>query len=87
MSKKVWKIVCVVSFLLMIAAAVLLVFSVLPLQNTPDVSIIGGADGPTCYFIVTTLVFHHPLFIAAAVFFSLFVLSLVVLLFQRRRKR
>ena len=87
MSKKVWKIVCVVSFLLMIAAAVLLVFSVLPLQNTPDVSIIGGADGPTCYFIVTTLVFHHPLVIAAAVFFSLFVLSLVVLLIQRRRKR
>ena len=86
MSKKVWKIVCVVSFLLLIAAVVLLVLSVLPLRNAPEVSIIGGADGPTRFVVLTTLVIHHPLSIAAVAFFCLFVLSLAVLLIQRRRK-
>ena len=87
MVRKVSKITCAASFLVFLALVLwfgmrlgrIWLFS----PNGPSIAIIGGADGPTAKYLIRTIIFGDPLFIAVPVSFALFVVSLVVWLVKR----
>ena len=90
MVRKVSKITCAASFLVFLALVLwfgmrlgrIWLFS----PNGPSIAIIGGADGPTAKYLIRTIIFGDPLFIAVPVSFALCVVSLVGWLVKRSHK-
>lgn len=80
MSKKICKIICVISLVLSFLSAIPLITIILQIPKRPEIGIIGGADSPTYFFIVENLLFRHPLFYITLVCLTLFIVSLIVLL-------
>ena len=87
MSKKFWKIVCVISFVLFVLSAVPLIPVILQIPNRPEMGIIGGADSFTYSFIIEKLLFHHPLFYIGLICFAVFIVCLVILFVKSICKR
>lgn len=87
MKNKGWKITALASFLVFAGLAVRFIINVLQVPSRPDVAIIGGTDAPTAVFVAETALLHDPFFVLLFAALALFVISLIVLLLKRFRKR
>lgn len=86
MKGKIWKITSLVSLLVFLIAAVYLGFTALRMVNAPSFGIIGGADRPTLFYVIETVILRSPLFAVGSAALLLCLVSAAVLLFQRFRK-
>ena len=86
MTKKTWKIICIVSAAVLLIVTGILLIIILSIQQQPNVSIIGGADYPTAAYMaykIRSALFHSPLLIVGILAFLLLVVSGIVLLYKK----
>ncbi len=81
MTKKTWKIICIVSAIVLLTVVGVFVMMILSISSTlqrPHFGIIGGADYPTTGYVIDTVLFHSPLFYPFFIVGILAILLLVV---------
>lgn len=83
MTKKIWKIICIVSAVVLLIVVGIFVFMILSTPQQPNFAIIGGADYPTAAYVIGTALFHSPLFIVGILALLLFAVSGIVLMYKK----
>ncbi len=83
MKKKIPLIICMVSAAVLLIVAGISVVMILSALQQPNAAIIGGKDSPTAAYVMSTVLFHSPLFVVGIAAFLLFAVSGIAFLYQK----